>query len=137
LQFAYLVSLYHHYHLLQQEHGKLEALELFSLAHRYSWIICCQTLVAVTQAMAEKRQAIFEEELRAIEGGRKPVSEEELQAIAKDRPLTPQEVARAVAEERSRCCMVRISTFVEQRPPLGFLGLECLQMGSMTIAHFH
>ncbi|KAH9566629.1 hypothetical protein CY35_04G137800 [Sphagnum magellanicum] len=63
------------------------------------------TLVAVTQAMAEKRQAIFEEELRAIEGGRKPVSEEELQAIAKDRPLTPQEVARAVAEERSRCCM--------------------------------
>jgi hypothetical protein len=25
LQFPYLVSLYHHYHLLQQEHGKLEA----------------------------------------------------------------------------------------------------------------
>jgi len=66
LQFAYLVSLYHHYHLLQQEHGKLEALELFSLAHRYSWIFCCQTLVAVTQEMAEKGRAIAKEQSREI-----------------------------------------------------------------------
>jgi hypothetical protein len=51
-------------------------------------------------------------------------------------------VAQAIAEERSRegCEMdflVCISTFVAQRLPLGFLGLECLQMGSMTIAHLH
>jgi hypothetical protein len=51
-------------------------------------------------------------------------------------------VAKAVAEERTREGfelepMVCISTFVEQRLPLGLLGLECLQMGSMTIAHLH
>jgi hypothetical protein len=46
-------------------------------------------------------------------------------------------VAKAIAKEGTPESMVCISTFVEQRLPLGFLGLECLQMGSMTIAHLH
>ncbi len=89
LQFAYLVSLYHHYHLLQQEHGKLEALELFSLAHRYSRIMCCQTLLAVAQAIAEER-------------------------------------SREGFEMDSLVC---ISTFIEQRLTLGFLGLNVFKLG--------
>jgi hypothetical protein len=54
---------------------------------------------------------------------------QEQRAIAEDE--------NEIVNQRSRDCEVRISTFVEQRLPLGFLGLECLQMGSMTIAHLH
>jgi hypothetical protein len=54
---------------------------------------------------------------------------QEQRAIAEDE--------NEIVNQRSRDCEVRISTFVEQRLPLGFLGLECLQMGSMTIAQLH
>jgi len=68
--------------------------------------MCCQTLVAVIQAIMQERHAIAEDK-------------------------------KEIADKRSRDWKVRISTFVEQRLPLGFLGLEYLQMGSMTIAQLH
>ncbi len=102
--------------------------------------------MAVTQAIAEKqkaigvdrqaianRQARLEEELRKIAKGRRAA---DLRVIAERLPAIADDL-QAIAEERSRDFTVRISTFVEQRLPLGFLGLECLQMGSMTIAHLH
>jgi hypothetical protein len=58
--------------------------------------MCCQTLVAVTQAIAEERQAIAEEPLR--EG----------------------------FEIDSLVC---ISTFLEQRLPLGFWDLNVFKWG--------
>jgi len=94
--------------------------------------MCYQTLVAVTQAIAQEREAIAQDELEITK---------KLQAIKGRQPSAeePKEIKdlRAIVKGRSRHCKVRISTFVEQRLPLGFLGLECLQMGSMTIAHLH
>jgi hypothetical protein len=81
-------------------------------------VLLYQTLVAVTQAIVQERQAIAQDE-QALKGR---ASEKE---------------QKAIVQKRSRDCTVRISTFVEQRLPLGFLGLGCLQMGSMTIAHLH
>ncbi len=82
--------------------------------------------MAVTQAIAQEREAIAQDKREITK---------ELQASAEEQKDI--EDLRAIVKGRSRDCTVRISTFVEQRLPLGFLELECLQMGSMTIAHLH
>jgi patatin-like phospholipase/acyl hydrolase len=88
--------------------------------------------VVEEQVSADQKQPGRSKVFNVIDGGiavNDPTLVAVTQAIAKKQ--------QALAEEQSRDCMVRISTFVEQRPPLGVLGLECLQMGSMTIAHLH
>jgi hypothetical protein len=67
--------------------------------------MCCQTLVAVIQAIMQEQHAIAEDE-KEIKG----------------------EGRQEIAKKRSRYCKVRISTFVEQRL-LAFWDLNVFKWG--------